>query len=379
MKRSALAIAVLALGVPILAQTKMVTSPSGYENTEAPAFAYYFGMYTDGRFQFADGMQKGKGTKLISQVGYRLDYRSHTTTTGAGKSWTNVQLRMSNCDFAKIGNTFAANPTSTPTLVYNNAVTWPLQTSFPKTNPAPWSTSRAFPFSTPWFYVGTSDLLLDYQFSGGKLANSASWSGTAAKLMPYLDANSSYDYTNWRITNLGTRNCVDTGQTLGSYVYLMGYTYPKNAGTLYDGRFYTYVTAYNVGFNANVVVAIGLNGTAGTTFPGVTCNKLFVDASAPWILLFGKTAATTSWYFKSFGYLPFSPAMVNLNLWGQAAWTDTGNGMLKLSRAARTVVQGQPSNPPPKKMIYASSSSTSATVYGPFFNAPRNPLILYTY
>ena len=42
MKRSALAIAVLALGVPILAQTKTVTSPSGYENTEAPALAYYF-------------------------------------------------------------------------------------------------------------------------------------------------------------------------------------------------------------------------------------------------------------------------------------------------------------------------------------------------
>jgi hypothetical protein len=71
--------------------------------------------------------------------------------------------------------------------------------------------------------------------------------------------------------------------------------------------------------------------------------------------------------------------MINLNVWGQAAWSDTVTGMLKLSRAARTVVQNQPPNPPPKKMIYASSSSTSATVYGPFFSASRNPLVLYSY
>jgi hypothetical protein len=376
MKRSTLAIAVLALGVPISAQAKTVTSPSGFENKEAPAFAYYFAMHANGRQQFADGMQKGKGTKLISKVSYRLDYRNHTTSTGAGKSWANVQLRISDCNFATMSNVFAANPTSTPTLVYNSAVTWPAQSGSPSTNPAPWSASRAFPFSTPWFYVATSDILLDYQFNGGKLANAAPWSGNSARLMPYHDANSSYDYASWTLTYLGTQNCVDSGQTVGAYTYFTGYTYPKSAGTTHDGQVYSWITAYNVGFNVNVVVAIGLKGTAGTTFPGVTCNKLFLDATAPWILLFGKTTATASWYFNSFGYPPFNPAMVNLNLWGQTAWNDSVTGMLKLSRAARTVVQNQPPNPPPKKMIYASSPT--ATVYGPFFSSSRNPLILYT-
>ena len=78
---------------PLFAQGTM-TSPKGGLTVEGLHYAYYLGRYADGRYQFADGENKGKAA-AITEVGYRLDNRSHTTSTAMGRSWSSVTLHMS--------------------------------------------------------------------------------------------------------------------------------------------------------------------------------------------------------------------------------------------------------------------------------------------
>ena len=91
-----------------------------------------------------------------------------------GRSWTNVTLNVASTDTSKMTATFSTNILSTPTTVFNKAVTWKTTsgnhyTGLPKS--AKWGDVASFPFSKPFFYVGNQDLLFDYTFRSGKLVN----------------------------------------------------------------------------------------------------------------------------------------------------------------------------------------------------------------
>ena len=75
--------------------------------------------------------------------------------------------------FASRSTTFSKNFLTTPVQVFSASVTWPKISGNPTTNPATFTSTYAFPFKSPWPYSGQNDAGLDYQFSGGTMANNA--------------------------------------------------------------------------------------------------------------------------------------------------------------------------------------------------------------
>ncbi len=138
---------------PAIAQTQR-TCPKGFESREGPISTNRLGRHADPRQQFADG--DCRGTPItISRVDYRLDLQFYTSTSeGMGRSWTNVTLNLASTDTSKMTATFSANILSTPTTVFNKAVTWKTTsgnhyTGLPKS--AKWGDVASFPFSKPFF------------------------------------------------------------------------------------------------------------------------------------------------------------------------------------------------------------------------------------
>ncbi len=397
MKRLHLASLALILAASAAAQT--FTSPAGLLSTEGIGpqgwnigYSYlYFGTYASERFMYADGIHKGQGLKIIRSVGYRLDFQSHSTTTATGRSWTNVTLRMSDCDFAKLSTTWAANPTSTPTLVFNAAVSWPSQSGNPGTTaPAPWDAKLAFPFSGVWVYTANQDILHDYVFSGGSMSNTATWGGSTAYSY-YLDGN-------LIVTSMVTgRNLMPTSSTCNDSAITS--TSPADANVQYA----QYSKAYN-GTNASiwqdqvviqiwsertaptapVVQAVGigaLNNGVGVPLPG-SCHNLIIDPNLVAVYLTRTTDTNGNVAFPGTQIVAGQRSVVNaipgLAVWTQAAWVDSSTKLFTLTRASRTQNPnlGMTDVLPRKKVAYNWNAAT-ATNLGFTDTWPALPIIRY--
>ena len=191
MNRLIIAATGLSMLTPLFAQGA-ITSPAGGLTIEGQHYAYYLGRYADARYQFADGENKGKAS-AITEVRYRLDNRAHTTSTAMGRSWSNVTLQMSEmANFETMSNTWSQNISGTQTTVFSAKADWDSQTGTPMIKPDIWGGMKGklrFPFTKPWVYTGKSDMLLDYAFTGGTLANASTWSGSTSRYY-YLDGES---------------------------------------------------------------------------------------------------------------------------------------------------------------------------------------------
>ena len=115
------------------------TTPPGYLTTEgtnigttSSGYSYYFGRYANGHYQVADGEIKAMGVKILNSVGFRLDYRSHSTGTAQARKWSNVTLSLAACDFTKMTRTYSTNAIGTVTTVYSAGTSWPAQTGNPR-------------------------------------------------------------------------------------------------------------------------------------------------------------------------------------------------------------------------------------------------------
>src|SRR5690606_20797659 len=99
-----------------------------------------------------------------------------SSTQFPARNWTNVLMQVAEGSYANASTTFTANLTTNPKTVFNQAVSW---TGITGTSPSPgvWGAPVRFPFSAPYIYTGSSDLVLDFTFTGGTLANAASWTG----------------------------------------------------------------------------------------------------------------------------------------------------------------------------------------------------------
>lgn len=393
-------LASLALILAAIAPAQAFTSPAGFLSTEGLGpqpgwnigYAYrYFGTYATERFMHADGEYKGKGVKIIRSVGYRLDFRSHTASTATGRSWTNVTLKMSECDFANLSTTWAANPTTTQTQVFSAAVSWPSQTGNPGTAaPAPWDSKLAFPFSGAWVYSGTKDILHDYVFAGGQMANTATWGGTTSYNY-YLDGL-------LIVTSMVTgRSLMPGGSTCNDSAITS--TSPADANVQYA----QYSKAYNgtnaaiwrdqvviqtwserTAPNAPVVQAVGvgaLNNGVGLPFPG-SCHNLIIDPALVGIYLTRTTDANGNVAFPGTRIVAGPRSVVNavqgLRVWTQAAWVDSFTKRFTLTRASRTQNPnlGMTEVLPRKKVAYHENSG-SATNRGFTDSWTAVPLIRY--
>lgn len=336
------------------AQTK--TLPPGYVSTDGSGYGYYVGGYEELRAQLITSMLKGSVT-VISNIDLRQDGSVYSSSAVA-RSWSNVTLQVSDSDYAQVSTTFANNATNTPTTVFNGSVNWGALTSRATSSPAPWGTGgRTFAFSSPVIYPGVNDMMLDFTFTGGQLANGGSW-GTSLKTY-YLDAETYRTQEGGSAGLYGDRNCVpsNSNYTIPDQHVLWNWTYAKNSGNpttddkmrFYPGHAFGAISTAHIG----AVSGSGVTTTAaGINLGG--CQPLMLTGTP---ILYGfSTSSNGSWSGTS-QYIPFNASYVGLYLWGQAAHTDQGT--IHLSRVSRSQVRAQPADPKEYVMVYRNNLTST--------------------
>jgi len=353
----------LAVAVSAPAQTTKVTSPAGYETKAGEQFSTYnICRYPKSRWQLADANYTGKGRKTLKQVTFRLDdNRSYAASSGTGRSWSRVILKASDCEYASVSATFASNPRGTQTTVFSASLNVVTKTGTTTSAAQPFDAVN-LPFATNWVYSGTNDLLLDFDMSGGTLANNAAWSSTLG-LAYHLDAIYGPEFILGGLTTYGSRACVDSGQLRTPYCYPVARTFAKNmSNSASQDKFEIYTYSYFTAPNALVIQALTFFGnTGGVKFPGAVapCDDMFltIGAASPAFIFSGITSNNSLAHFNTLhllGYFPYMPVGVGLELWAQAAWNDSGSSAIKLTRAGKTTLLAQPPDPIPdnRKSIY---------------------------
>jgi hypothetical protein len=389
----------LVLAAPLCAQG-VIYSPTHLDSkTEGQYYGYYLSGFSNARQQYGDGENRGK-VAVIGAVNLRLDYRSHTTSTAQGRKWTNLKVSIAEGDVAKFGNTFASNMTSTPTVVFNSAWSLPTVTGYPLTSPAVYGGLKGeykIPFTSTWIYTGKTDIVHDWQFSGGTMDNNVTWTGSSSRTY-YFDSytsatefgsvGSSYRYIpSTRLNNNSagvTTRCNDSAHTTttGAYAYVYATLYgPKYPVINYRSNVYFYTVSYYTAFDAPVIHGLSFATNDTGVDIGTGCNKLHL--SGPVIL---RPTVTMPRSYSSSGYsayrqefIPWDPAMANLKVTVQGAWTDSVTSQLGLTQAREATLPASLPKPAPKRMnLYQYSSPTAATGYGPYNYYYMNPAMAYT-
>jgi hypothetical protein len=380
--RKHLVILALICGLTALAsaQSNYATSPAGFLTTEGARYVSgnavnpylacrNFGAYPEYRTQIMDSTHVGAGLRLISRLDYRLD-NPRTFTAAGARTWSKVTLHMGNGDYTKSTTNFSTNFSSTPTQVFSGSVTWNAVTSPPNTIPAPWG-AVSFPFKQSWPQINATGTIMDYQFTGGKLATNAKWDENTIQLYA-LDAA-------WiNIAHSGYQNpygvgpgCTDSGQTRASDAYLYLQTYSKDSFQHMDS-FRLDRGIFN-GAKATQHLLFHSLGRANPPipFPGVSCNGIGLTPALIFLVEFVTTSAGGGWrQIKNIPYAAVPPG-VRINF--QTAWDDTVSKQLKLARPNSAEMPVQP----PGKMATVTKIGTKATTRKQ--EIQQTPLTRYSY
>ncbi|MHC4514564.1 MAG: hypothetical protein ACYS5W_12780 [Planctomycetota bacterium] len=349
----------LVLCAPTIAQTQR-TCPKGFETREGGHLTSRLGRDVDARYQFADGTCRGL-PMTINQVDYRLDLQFYTSTSeGMGRSWTKVTLNLASTDVSKMTATFSTNILSTPSTVFNKAVTWKTSSGNPYSNlpqPAKWGDVASFPFSQPFFYIANQDLLFDYTFRGGKLVNGGTMGGGTRYLFDGLAGND-LDYARNRGIGVGNFGaCFDSGQTRFAWAAIEADTFstnPPNPTTVHPdyvgrgnntyaqlkGMFDIELSSQRTAKNANVIHALGTFGNFAVLRKA--------DGNGE-VGLFSNNVRSTL-----LGPSPFMPAFAGFQAWHQAAYADSVTNAFTLTAARVATVPNQPGQVS-KKMAYTNT------------------------
>jgi len=376
---SVLVLSLCSFGAPILAQST-TTSPPGHLTTAGSGYSIYLGRYADGRYQVADGELRGK-VLTMSQIDFRLDNRSHTTTTATGHSWTRVTLDMSDTDVASMSVTYDDNILSTPTRVFDNNMTWPTVTGRPSSTP--WG-HVAFPFTRTWVYTGRADMLTDFRFSGGTLANRRAWTGSSNAYY-YFDGIPNQDAISGSGTYMPTASssCNDSAITTTSGAYTYGYAtafHEWYTTYTYRDKLRLYWYSYNTAPGKPVIHVFGLgNGNTAGFNMGARCHSLYLDTSKPYLLT-SRTAneATNAYSGANQIIIPWEKTWQGLTFHVQGAWADSKTSLFSLTRARSFVVPGYPTALLKKRFLFHYLPA-SATGIGPYTTRTALPLPRITY
>lgn len=341
MHKTTLASIVLVLASSAHAQSNATTFPVGYDSTDGGYYSYYVGIYQNGRAMIVTGGLQGSNKVMTWK---KLSFRRSTTNTTAntGRSWTNVTLSIADCDFRKLSDTYARNQISTPTKVFSAAVTWPdTPAAKPPNTPATWGKfatagDLTFPFSQQYVHLGKWGTSFDWQFSGGTLKNAVTWGATSARLY-YTDGVASANQS--ANVSAGLTPTV-TGCRSGYFVNWLWSDHVVGGGAQLRTQPYTQSSLPN----AQHIGVMGIeNGSFVGKSLGGSCHQLYMDLSKPFVLFPYKTDANGD-YFSDFIRAPFVKSAVNLSVWSQAAYTDTGN--FELTRAGKAPIASLPTGTP---------------------------------
>lgn len=345
------------------------SSPPGYGQLEGNSNAS-IGGYPAGRYQYFDADLRGTAM-TIKGIAYRYDNLSYDPNSqGQGRTFANVTIDMSLGDRTSATSTFSSNPTSTPTRVFAKSVTWPTQSGKPRNFPADFNLS--FPFQNNWNYDGSADICADWTYTGGTLANNATWASTTWSYY-YIDGiePSSYEYVASHSFGYGgaNRGCNDRGRSdnygavLSSTLY---YYSPTYSSTSYANKLIFAETGSYFGPNGLVIGLLGAKSVpGGWSFPGVYCNKAHIDPNYVVAQLL-QTADSNGNFSIGLGGtygIPAPPGISGVEIVAQSAWRDTVNGQTHLSAAAAIVVP--PAPPSSQKSVLYHYDTSSKTGFGP--------------
>jgi hypothetical protein len=387
MNRMILATAVLALCGSSIAQS---WSPlPKYQSAAGKAYQYYFGRYSNGRWQFADGNFRNTALVVTKVSMRRSSTRTYSDTYRMGRSWTNVNIAISPTDLTSLTSNFSNNQTSTPTQCYSGAMSWPTVPVGLHANSQNVYTIQA-PLTTPYINSGSGsdDMLIDYKFRGGTLANNGVWASRTTKWY-YTDG--------YQVTSVisgpqrffhdtTTAGCVDSAARplfSRSYTYQWIFRYSSAYRTTsFRNRLRLYNYTYNVGPSSPFmnVVDLAVN-PAGIPF-GAGCEKLYLGVT-PAALFYPGSASISGFGGQNLmgfpnGLVPFNPAFLGLELYTQSTWDDTVSKQTKLSAAssAKVPALGIESNAQAKRNSVYHFDNASPTGFVNI-NWWANPIIKY--
>ena len=400
MKPLLISVSVLALTTGAFGQ-KTIAVPTGHslETNEGydqfatgwggAAYTLYFGTYADQRHQLITNDLAGGGIKLITQIDFRPDWKSFSTSNGMGRSWSNVGITLAETAFASVSSTFAGNLTSNVSAVFSGAVAWPTQNGRPSTNsPAPWGTKGlAFPLKQVYPYSGkTNALVQEFQFQNGTLANNGAWGGTT-RVSYDLDGVFTTLSFSQSAGGPGNRNCVDSAFTPSSSVYaqdsgqlnVYSNVYPgSQAGTL-AWRFASRYTAPG----QPVLHCLSLGAPVSVNI-GAKCNSLHCNLASFYILqpntANNNSTASTPGILMSYqrSAVPFGTRVT-----AQTAWSDSKTGQFGLTTAKDHTLRNTiwlSDSPPQWKSVWRYNlTSTTGQIGNLGSTSYYNPVTLYTH
>jgi hypothetical protein len=363
------------------AQLPRVSPHPAFGTQEGGGFSRYFGAYPAVRYQLADASM-GNGGIAIKELAFRPDGQiGHNSNTGTGRTWRSVALLMSGCNLPTMTKLYNRNVVGTPTVVFNGSVTWPTVTGRTRTPPSAFVVR--FPFRSIWRSPRNLDILADFTFSGGTLANGAPWT-TPVRNNYYLD---SYNYGTSAGdvgSNLGKSGplggCADSraANSNGASTAVFYSTFGPNYRTPSQRNKHRFRSRLlDAGPGALAFQVLGVARPTGTGYPGVSCQKLWLDLSKPILLstirvgTFGSSG--NNYWGNPSGYFPRNPAIEGASFCVQSAWEDTGNRSLRLSNARWTQVPRLPkwstSAAVPHRAVWVVGSAgqgpTSLNTYNP--------------
>ena len=361
----------------LVAQGSFTTPPGGLTK-EGSGYSFFAGGWSRMRLQQADDMHRDAAA-TIEQMAWRLDNRSHDSSTAMGRTWSNMTLTMSEqTNFATMSRTFAANVGASPTVVFSNKWTWPTQVGTPLVRPDVWGGSKGqlrVPFTKPWVYSGKNAILADYTFKNGALANGAGF-GTGFSLPDhpyYLDSayisTDPKQGTGERLLPFPPHRCQDSAITFypgpavaTAYSYAHGAASPTvTLRGKVEFVHYSYATAPA----APVIHALGAAGSKTGVLIGARCNRLYVDFNKPVFLLAFMTSSRGD--SGKMGWVaPWNEKLASRSIWLQAAWLESKTKAFSLTTPAHVWLPDAlpPREPPRHKTLYWHDT-TSPTGNGP--------------
>jgi hypothetical protein len=391
MKRSVFLSACLVTTTSLWAQGTLV-SPPALTTVEGGNRAYAFLYYSNARHQHAEGELRGKALSL-TEVAWRLDYSNHTTGTSQGRTWSKVTLSLADTDWTQMTRTYTKNQLSTPVEVFNSALTIPPASGTPLFKPDNFGGSGflagkfKIPFTSPYSYSGSRDLLLDWMFLGGKMANGATWT-TSRSYQYYLDGHvpmttytSPRPYYPAKEPNPRCRDSAIVGNwSAHTYATLVVHGITHSNLSYRDNAQFSMYSRYTAP-NARIITAIAFAGVPAGVNIGAHCNLLYANLNLPWLALGrladrnGHSATWTS------PLVPWTPGMANVPIWVQTAWEDSKLKVFSLTRAMRVVMPAD--KPRPRRLVVLYHyDPTRTTGNGPYLNSSAYawmPITRYTH
>ena len=371
MKKLVLASVIFALSTAVSAQ---FVSPVQMNGKEGNSYAYYGpGMYADGHYQLAEGSINQ--SQVIRRLGFRLDGTlNYGTSTGPGRSWSNVRIEAGDTDTSKLTVTFSTNFIAKTTVVFNSAFKWPNKTSGTAgSTPAKWDNAYSYLFTSVVLANGKNQLLFDFQTTGGKLTNGAAWGTTTARTY-YFDAIRETTTTNIGVNtstptfhpSRSSLTCGDPNASLAAFTQgeiKVHNNYSANGAN----RNMTVGTIAGVGMDpgkAVIQVADPIGSAKGVNL-GFACNNLHVGMSPVALVFPTKAINFGTGYAESIVKLPNNVAFTGIKIWTQSAWVHSKLQQLAVTGSSVTSVPSIPPDIPDRAALFQSNrtSTTGVNVY----------------